>query len=109
MVKPVTTPPEIVAVAVAPVPPDVLLMITLGVPNMPTLTKLPAKELPEAEPSALLDLKPLFSLKDAGKLMNTASAEALCGKRHGEENSKKSQKEDRPSSGRLDEVLARRY
>jgi hypothetical protein len=91
MVKPVTTPPEIVAVAVAPVPPDVLLIITLGVPNMPTLTKLPAKELPEAVPSALLELKPLFSLKDAGKLMNTASALAFAGKRHGRKSSKKRQ------------------
>jgi hypothetical protein len=58
-------------------------MITLGVPNIPTLTKFPSKELPEAEPSALLELKPMFSLKDAGKLMNTASAVAFAGKRHG--------------------------
>jgi hypothetical protein len=49
----------------------------------PTRIKLPAKELPEAVPFALLELKPLFSLKDAGKLMNTASAEAFCGKMHG--------------------------
>ena len=74
----------------------------------PIRIKLPENGLSEAEPSALLDLKPLFSLKNAGKLMNTASAEALCGKRHGKKNSKKRQKEDRPSSGRLDEVLARR-
>jgi len=53
------------------------------VPNIPTLTKFPSKELPEAEPSALLELKPMFSLKDAGKLMNTASAVAFAGKRHG--------------------------
>ena len=53
----------------------------------PTRIKLPENELPEAEPSALLELKPLFSLKDAGKLMNTASAEAFCGKMHGRKNS----------------------
>ena len=41
----------------------------------PIRIKLPEKELPEAEPSALLELKPLFSLRAAGKLMNTASAE----------------------------------
>jgi len=69
---------------------------------------LPEKEFTEAEPSALLDLKALFSLKNAGKLMNTASAEAFSGKRHGRENSKKRQTEERPSLGRLDEVLARR-
>jgi hypothetical protein len=55
----------------------------------------------------LLELKPLFSLKDAGKLMNTASAEAFCGKRHGRENSKERQKEERASLGRIDEVLTR--
>ena len=49
----------------------------------PIRIKLPEKELPEAEPSALLELKPLFSLRAAGKLMNTASAEAFCGKMHG--------------------------
>jgi hypothetical protein len=73
----------------------------------PTRTKLPEKELPEGEPSALLELKPLFSLKYAGKLMNTASAEAFCGKRHGRENSKERQKEERASLGRIDEVLTR--
>jgi hypothetical protein len=77
--------------------------------NIPTLTKLPEKEFTEADPSALLDLKSLFSLKNAGKLMNTASAEAFCGKMHGRENSKRRQKEDRPSSGRLEEVLTRLY
>ena len=107
MVKPVTTPPEIVAVAVASVPPDVLLMITLGVPNMPTLTKLPAKELPEAEPSTLLELKLLFSPKNAGKLMKTASAVAFSGRSKGRENSKKRQKEEIPSLGKIEEVLAR--
>jgi len=75
----------------------------------PIRIKLPEKELPEAEPSALLDLKPLFSLKNAGKLMNTASAEACCGKMHGRRNSKKRPKEERPSSGGIEEVLARRY
>jgi hypothetical protein len=49
----------------------------------PIRIKLPENELPEAEPSALLELKPLFALKNAGKLMNTASAEAFCGKMHG--------------------------
>jgi hypothetical protein len=57
----------------------------------PIRIKLPEKELPEAEPSALLELKPLFSPKNAGKLMNTASAVAFCGKRHGRESSKKRQ------------------
>ena len=75
----------------------------------PIRIKLPEKELPDAEPSALLELKPLFSLKDAGKLMNTASAEAFCGKMHGRRDSKKRQTEGRPSSGRLEEVLTRLY
>ena len=57
----------------------------------PTRIKLPEKEFPEAEPSALLELKPLFWPKNAGKLMITASAVAFCGKRHGRENSKKRQ------------------
>jgi hypothetical protein len=113
MVKPVTAPPEIVAVAVAPIPPDVLLMITLGVPNMPTLTKLPVKELPEAEPSSLAALNPVFksllSTLNPGKLMKTASAKALCGKRHGRRMSKKRQKEERPNLGQIDKVLARLY
>jgi hypothetical protein len=73
----------------------------------PIRTKLPEKELPEGEPSALLELKPLFSLKYAGKLMNTASAEAFCGKRHGRRNSKERQKEERASLGKIDEVLPR--
>jgi hypothetical protein len=63
----------------------------------PIRTKLPEKEIPDAEPSALLELKALFSLKNAGKVMITASAETLLGKRHGRENSKKRQKEERPS------------
>ena len=75
----------------------------------PIRIKLPEKELPDAEPSALLELKPLFSLKDAGKLMNTASAEAFCGKMHGRRDSKKRQTEGRPSSGRLEKDLTRLY
>ena len=71
----------------------------------PIRIKLPEKEFTEADPSALLDLKSLFSLKNAGKLMNTASAEAFCGKMHGRRNSKKRQTEGRPSSGRLEEDL----
>jgi hypothetical protein len=58
----------------------------------PIRIKLPEKELPEAEPSALLELKLLFSPKNAGKLMITASAEAFCGKRHGRKSSSKRQK-----------------
>ena len=65
----------------------------------PTRIKLPAKELPEADPSALLELKLLFAPKNAGKLMNTASAVAFWGKRQGRENNKKRQKEERPSLG----------
>ena len=111
MVKPVTTPPEIIAVAVAPVPPDVLLIITLGVPNIPTLIKLPEKEPPEADPSSLAALNPVFksllSMLNPGKLMNTASAEAFCGKMHGRKDSKKRQKEESPSFGQIAEVLAR--
>ena len=75
----------------------------------PTRTKLPAKEFPEGEPSALLDLKALLCSKTPGKLMITESADALSAKRHGRENSKRRQKEDRPSSGRLEEVLTRLY
>ena len=107
MVIAVTFPPEMVAVAWARLWPP--LMITLGVPNIPTLTKFPAKELPEAEPSALLELNPVPRSKDAGKLMNTASAEAFWGKRQGRENSKKRQTEERPSLGRQEEVLTRLY
>ena len=59
--------------------------------NAPIRIKFPENELPEAEPSALLELKPLFSLKDAGKLMNTASAVAFAGKRHGRKSDKKRQ------------------
>ena len=55
----------------------------------PIRIKLPEKELPEAEPSALLELKPLFSPKNAGKLMNTASAVAFAGKRDGRRKSTK--------------------
>ena len=73
----------------------------------PIRIKLPEKELPEAEPSALLELKTLFSLKYAGKLMNTASAVASWGKRQGRENSKKRQKEESPILGQIAEVLAR--
>ena len=71
----------------------------------PIRIKLPEKELPEADPSALLELKTLFSLKNAGKLMNTASAVAFCGKRHGKDSATKRQKEERPSLGQNDEVL----
>jgi hypothetical protein len=39
--------------------------------------------------------------------MSTASAVAFSGKRHGREKSKKRQKEERPSLGQIDEVLAR--
>jgi hypothetical protein len=63
----------------------------------PIRIKLPEKELPDAEPSALLELKPMFSPKYAGKLMNTASAEAFWGKRHGRRRTKKRQKEERLS------------
>lgn len=73
----------------------------------PIRTKLPEKELPDAEPSALLELKLLFSPKYAGKLMNTASAEAFCGNRHGRRISKKRQKEENPSLGQIEQVLAR--
>ena len=73
----------------------------------PTRIKLPEKELPDAEPSSLLELKPMFSPKYAGKVMITASAETLLGKRHGRSVSKKRQKEENPSLGQIDEVLAR--
>jgi hypothetical protein len=105
MVIPVTIPSEIVAVAVARLWPP--LMTTPGA-NIPTLTKLPENGLPEAEPSVLLELKPVPSPKDAGKLMNTASAEAFCGKMHGRENSKKRPKEERANFGQIAEMLARR-
>ena len=59
----------------------------------PTRIKLPEKELPEAEPSALLELKPLFSLNNAGKLMNTASAVAFAGKRDGRKKSTRGTKD----------------
>jgi hypothetical protein len=49
----------------------------------PIRIKLPEKELPEADPSVLLELKLVFSLRAAGKLMNTASAVAFAGKRDG--------------------------
>jgi hypothetical protein len=40
----------------------------VGVPlKAPTLTKLPEKEVPEADPSALLELKPVLCAKYAGK------------------------------------------
>ena len=65
----------------------------------PTRIKLPEKELPEAEPSALLELKPLFWPKNAGKLMNTASAVAFCGKRHGRERSNRRTKDLVATSG----------
>jgi hypothetical protein len=68
---------------------------------------LPEKELSEDEPFSVLELKPLFWPKNAGKLMNTASAEAFCGKMHGRRNSKKRPKEERPSSGGIAEILAR--
>jgi len=73
----------------------------------PIRIKLPEKELPEAEPSALLELKPLFSPKNAGKLMNTASAVTFWGKRQGREKSKKRQKEESPILGQIADVLAR--
>jgi len=44
---------------------------------------LPEKELPEAEPSALLELKALLWSLSPGKLMIRESAEAFCGKIHG--------------------------
>jgi hypothetical protein len=75
----------------------------------PIRTKLPEKELPEADPSALLELKSVLCAKYAGKLMNTASAEAFWGKRHVRKKSKKRQKEERPSLGQIDEVLTRLY
>ena len=65
----------------------------------PTRIKLPVKELPEAEPSVLLVLKPLFPLKYAGKLMNTASAVAFAGKRDGRKKSNKGTKDLIATSG----------
>jgi hypothetical protein len=77
----------------------------------PIRIKLPEKEPPEADPSSLAALNPVFksllSMLKPGKLMNTASAEAFCGKMHGRRNSKKRPKEERPSSGGIDEVLTR--
>ena len=75
--------------------------------KVPIRIKLPEKELPEAEPSALLDLKALLWSLSPGKLMIRESAEAFCGKMHGKRNSKKRPKEERPSSGGIDEVLTR--
>ena len=64
----------------------------VGLPlKAPTRIKLPEKELSEDEPSSVLELKPLFSPKNAGKLMITASAVALWGKKHARENNKKRQ------------------
>jgi hypothetical protein len=71
----------------------------------PTRIKLPEKELPEAEPSALLELKPLFSLKYAGKLMNTASAVAFWGRRQGRERSNRRTKDLVATSGWKQEFL----
>ena len=80
----------------------------VGLPlKAPIRIKLPEKELPEAEPSTLLELKLLFSPKNAGKLMKTASAVAFSGRSKGRENSKKRQKEEIPSLGKIEEVLAR--
>ena len=75
--------------------------------KVPIRIKLPEKELPEAEPSASLDLKALLWSLSPGKLMIRESAEAFCGKMHGKRNSKKRPKEERPSSGGIDEVLTR--
>jgi len=69
---------------------------------------LPEKELPEAEPSALLELKALLWSLSPGKLMIRESAEAFWGKRQGRENSKKRQKEESPILLQIGEVLARR-
>jgi hypothetical protein len=55
----------------------------------------------------LLELKLLFAPKNAGKLMNTASAVAIWGKRQGRDNSKIRQKEESPILGQIAEVLAR--
>ena len=72
----------------------------VGLPlKAPIRIKLPEKELPEAEPSALLELKPLFSLNNAGKLMNTASAVAFAGKRHGRKKSNRGTKDLITTSG----------
>jgi hypothetical protein len=65
----------------------------------PIRIKLPEKELPDAEPYALLELKPLFSPKHAGKLMNTASAVAFAGKRDGRKKSNKGTKDLIATSG----------
>ena len=73
----------------------------------PTRTKLPANEFSVGEPSSLLDLKALLCSKTPGKLMITESADALSAKMHGRRNSKKRPKEERPSSGGIDEVLGR--
>ena len=64
----------------------------VGLPlKAPTRIKLPEKELSEDEPFSVLELKPLFWPKNAGKLMITASAVALWGKKHGRRNNKKRQ------------------
>ena len=74
----------------------------------PIRIKFPENELTEAEPSALLDLNSLLPPKNAGKLMNTASAVAFSGKMHGRRrSSKKRPKEERPILGQIDEVLTR--
>ena len=65
----------------------------------PTRIKLPEKELSEDEPSSVLELKPLFWPKNAGKLMITASDVAFCGKRHGNETTKKKEKDLITNSG----------
>ena len=95
----------VVEVVMVASPPSRVVGLSLKVPIR---IKLPEKELPEAEPSALLELKALLWSLSPGKLMIRESAEAFCGKIHGRENSKKRQTEGRPSSVRLDEVLARR-
>jgi hypothetical protein len=71
----------------------------------PTRIKLPAKELPEAEPSALLELKLALCPKYAGKLMNTASAVAFAGKKHGRKNSNRGTKDLIATSGWKEDFL----
>jgi hypothetical protein len=65
----------------------------------PIRIKLPEKELPEADPSVLLELKLVFSLRAAGKLMNTASAVTFWGKRQGRERSNRRTKDLVTTSG----------
>jgi len=94
----------VVGLVMAASPPTRFVGLSL---KAPTRTKLPAKELPEAEPSALLERKAVLWSVSPGKLMIKESADAFCGKRHGKRTSKKRLKEERPSLGQIDEVHGR--